>query len=311
MSNHRTESNGNLNMKFSSTNVLNQSNDENSPRLSNNGHSSSRKRLSSVKSNKTLNNDSNAELKNVHSTDLRKPLKHSSSIGSHIIKIGENQYKKNSSNNMGLQSKIKNLKLPNGKKDMSDALCKEYSAIPTDENGETIDNSPEAILFRTNYSLNPTPSINFNFDSIQPVHYNGQNTSIHEIFKNSNHSGKAFLGKMTLYYATSTKNAEEIINSKKFTPKSFGKALHFADNKQTAIYRAAIKDTELANSLIVANVDMGTALIFEGPNIKFNLEQVKNFQCNSVLHRKDQNSDWEYSVYEPSKIQFIVGYIFR
>ena len=98
---------------------------------------------------------------------------------------------------------------------------------------------------------------------------------------------------------------------KKFTIKNFGKPLHFADNKQTAIYRAAIVDTELANSLIVANVDMGTALIFEGPNIKFNLEQVKNFQCNSVLHRKDSNSDWEYSVYEPSKVQFVTGYIFR
>lgn len=307
MSEHHNKTNGDFDMKYSSTNALNQTNDENSPRLSNNGHSSSRKQLNSVKSNKTINNDSNEELNNSHSTDLRKPLKHSSSIGSHNIKIN----KKNSSNNLGLQSKIKNLKQPNGKKDMSDALCKEYSAIPTAENGETIDYSPEAILFRTNYSLNPTPSVNFNFNSIQPVHYNGQDTSIHDIFKNLNHSGKAFLGKMTLYYATSTKNAEEIINSKKFTIKNFGKPLHFADNKQTAIYRAAIVDTELANSLIVANVDMGTALIFEGPNIKFNLEQVKNFQCNSVLHRKDSNSDWEYSVYEPSKIQFVTGYIFR
>lgn len=337
MSDIHNGADGSPNMKLSSTKSFNTTNDENASNLSNNnynqtdsGYLNENKKLSgSIKSHKIPNNepfsvhlqyknDSAAKIKKVHSTVIRKLLKHSSSISSHITPNNEIYNKKNNAADIGLpkkdirsQSQIKKFKQPNNKEDISIKMCKDYTALPTDENGETIENSPEAISFRANYSLNTTPSVDFDFDSIQPVHYNGQNTSIHDILKIANHCGKKYLGKMTLYHSTSTEDANEIMKSKKFTPKKTGAAISFADNKRTAIYRAAIIDTDLANSLMIANVDMGTALIIEGPKTKFSSDQVKQFQCDSILYRKDQNNDWEYFVYEPSRIHLIDGYIFR
>lgn len=293
---HKADGNPNLSVSSKS---LNTSNNENLSRLSNlskDNIKQSNENINKIPKPKTHRKSKNTELSKWHSTEIRKLIR--STLKRDIRS----------------QSQIKKAKQSNDNIDIYEQILKDYSALPTDENGEVVVNSPQALLFRTNYSLNPTPSVNFNFDSIQSVYYNGQNESIHKTILNSNHSGTKYLGKMTLYYSTSTEDAEEIIKSNKFTQKVFGmygSAIYFADNKQTAIYRAAIIDTKLANSLIVANVDMGTALVVEGPKTKLNLEQVNQFNCDSVLRRNDQNSDWEYAVYEPSRIQLVACYIFR
>ena len=79
--------------------------------------------------------------------------------------------------------------------------------------------------------------------------------------------------------------------------------MYFADKKKAAIKKAAKLNSNGENAIVVANVDMGMALIVEGPNSKLSLKQVRHFGCNTVIGRKCAKSEWEYVVYEPSRIQ--------
>ena len=198
------------------------------------------------------------------------------------------------------------IKRKDGGLDMRYKANKEYTNLPKDKNGEIIENSPQAILFREQHSLNLSPTINFDFNSIEPVFYTGKNQTIQKVFQTANHTGKKFLGRLTLYHATSREAAESIMNSKLFRPGNSGMfeaAMYFADKKKAAIKKAAKLNSNGENAIVVANVDMGMALIVEGPNSKLSLKQVRHFGCNTVIGRKCAKSEWEYVVYEPSRIQ--------
>ena len=197
-----------------------------------------------------------------------------------------------------------NLKVrKDGYLNMTTKANKEYAALPKDSNGNIIQTSQEAREFARKYSLNPAPETSsFDFNSLIPVSYVGSNTVVRNVLSRAEHAGTKKIGKVTLYHATSREAAESIMKEKRFRPGSsgmFGAGMYFADKKQTAKHKAAHGN----DTIIVANVDMGKALIVQGPKYDLNQDQVKELGCDSVLGRSSSYAEWEYVVYDPSKIE--------
>jgi hypothetical protein len=186
---------------------------------------------------------------------------------------------------------------------MTTKANKEYAALPKDSNGNIIQTSQEAINFAKNHSLSQPPATSsFDFSSIIPISYSGSNTVVRTVLSNAKHAGTKNIGTITLYHATSTEAAKKIMEEKCFKPGKggmFGAAMYFADKKQTARHKAAQGN----DAIIVANVNMGKALIVEGPKHDLNIEQVKELGCDSVLGRSSSYAEWEYVVYDPSRIE--------
>lgn len=289
---------GNLDMRYSSSKKLATSNNKSLTKPI-----KAKKRSNSVKIHTIIPFNNNNQLSNElhYKNDGTMDMRYSSSKKARSKSQREKIKPPNYRNDLIIRK--------DGYLDMRCKACKEYSLLPTDSNDEIIENSPEAVLFRNDHSLNPTPNNDFDFGLIEPLFYSGQNNIIQNVFNTAKHAGKKFLGKMTLYHATSRKHAVKIMESHQFNPDFhgiLGAPMIFAEKKQTAIYKDEYLDPQGENALIVANVDMGTALVVEGPNTKLNIDHVRYFNCDSVLCRKTPNSDWEYIVYEPSKIQPIM-----
>ena len=81
----------------------------------------------------------------------------------------------------------------------------------------------------------------------------------------------------------------------------YGSAIYFADKKETARHKARGSN----NAIVVADVDMGKALIIEGIEHTIDLNQLREVGCDSVLGRKNIHAEWEYVVYDPKRIKII------
>jgi len=194
--------------------------------------------------------------------------------------------------------------------DMRTKVNKQYAALPRDSNGNVIQNSPEAKAFRKEHALEQPPSMSFDFNSLSPISYVGPNVVVREVLRKASHYGTKQLGKMTLFHATTKSAADSIMKSKVFRPGKggmFGAAMYFADNKKAAMHKAA----HGVQAIITANVKMGKALVVEGPKYDLTAEQIKELGCDTVFGRSSPSADWEYVVYDPSRIEpFLCEYVY-
>ena len=204
--------------------------------------------------------------------------------------------------------------------DMTTSANKEYANLPKDENGNILQSTVEAITFAMKHLVDkPQAAVagdyidddtetetsemdSFDFKTAAPVSYTGSNTVVRTVLDCAEHSGTKTIGVIKLYHATTKEAAESIMAEKRFRPGSggmFGAGMYFADKKKTAIHKSA----HGSDAIIVANVDMGNALIVQGPKYDLSLEQITELGCDSVLGRSSSSAKWEYVVYDPSRIE--------
>jgi hypothetical protein len=121
---------------------------------------------------------------------------------------------------------------------------------------------------------------------------------------------KEFLGRKRLYHATSGAAGEAILQSRQMHPGKeglFGGAIYFADSPESARIKSRADGTSVPHSIvIVADVDLGVAVVFEGGRSDMNIAKLRNdYNCNSVKGRASPTSKWEFIVYDPSVITVV------
>jgi len=187
---------------------------------------------------------------------------------------------------------------------LSTKIGKEYSNLPKDKNGNIDFNSQEAQKFKSEHS-----TLNV-LDYISPFDYYGTNVHIQSVLKSAKKFGKhKFLGLRKLFHFTKRETAELILKTKTFKPGSsglFGAGMYFAESIEIAQHKvnpSVVSQNEInAGATVKALVDMGTALIIEGPRCDLTGDEVHSLGCDTVLARSSSKADWEYVVYDPKRI---------
>jgi hypothetical protein len=88
----------------------------------------------------------------------------------------------------------------------------------------------------------------------------------------------------------------------------FGGGIYFAMSPEIAVHKAAFDRGHNA-MMIVAEVDLGTAVLKEGEYRDLTLAKVRREGGDSVKGRSAANKEWEYVVYEPSRVKVIRAYM--
>jgi hypothetical protein len=81
----------------------------------------------------------------------------------------------------------------------------------------------------------------------------------------------------------------------------FGAGMYFAKTAASAKYKS-LHDNRSDSAIVIAEVDLGVSLVVSSENRFINLAFVRARGANSVMGRRSPNSDWEFVVYEPSRV---------
>jgi hypothetical protein len=79
-----------------------------------------------------------------------------------------------------------------------------------------------------------------------------------------------YYGKMRLYHCTNQQAAQRIRCEKVMragTAGLFGQAIYFADSEASERYKCARHDPSGVDAVLIAEVDLGSALVVDGPNV--------------------------------------------
>jgi hypothetical protein len=83
----------------------------------------------------------------------------------------------------------------------------------------------------------------------------------------------------------------------------FGAAIDFADTEDAARHKARY-DGSGDDVVITASVDFGTSLVLQAPDPAMTAERLHSRGGDSVKGRSSPQADWEYVVFDPSRITF-------
>ena len=123
------------------------------------------------------------------------------------------------------------------------------------------------------------------------------------VIKLSDGYRKIRIGKRKVYHATTYEYAKSIIEYqtlKKVKNGIFGLGIYFASNIQIAKHKANEIGYKVG-AFIECKVDFGFSLILDQPNPNLSLDDLKKYDCNSVMGRSAVNKDWEFVVYESER----------
>jgi hypothetical protein len=112
------------------------------------------------------------------------------------------------------------------------------------------------------------------------------------------------LGTRTLYHATSQTAGANIFRSGRMFAGAmgmFGGGIYFAESEADARHKA-ILDQSGDVVLIIAEVDLGRALVLQRPANYMTLAQVQAAGCASIKGRRAPTAGWEFVVYEPHRV---------
>jgi hypothetical protein len=112
------------------------------------------------------------------------------------------------------------------------------------------------------------------------------------------------LGTMRLYHATSNIAGSMIVLDgwmRAGESGMFGAAVYFADSERAARY----KTRHGCDFIIIADVDMGCALVLETPANHLTLSIARTHGCDTVKGRSRASAAWEYAVFEPYRITLV------
>ena len=111
------------------------------------------------------------------------------------------------------------------------------------------------------------------------------------------------LGKLRVIHATTFEAAKNILKERSFRPGKkgmFGAGIYFSANKKIARHKCTLKKYIVA-AYVESVVDFGNSLILDSPNNKITLDYIKKYNCDSVMGRRKEGTDWEFVVYEPNR----------
>jgi hypothetical protein len=116
---------------------------------------------------------------------------------------------------------------------------------------------------------------------------------------------KEFIGRQRLYHATC--NVAAILQSRRMLPEPhwlFGGAIYFADSVESAERKSRYDGhTNPQTIIIVADLDLGVALVLENGSTGMDLAKLhNNYYCQSVKGRSNSSAKWEFVVYDPDVI---------
>jgi hypothetical protein len=114
------------------------------------------------------------------------------------------------------------------------------------------------------------------------------------------------IGKMRVYHCTNHRAALQILAQGVFRPGTsglFGAGIYFAESEASARHKAA-HDGSGDGAIIRADVDFGWAAVYEGGR-RLTAAAISAQGCQSVKGRSSSGADWEYVVFDSSRIELV------
>lgn len=111
---------------------------------------------------------------------------------------------------------------------------------------------------------------------------------------------RVYLGTRIVYHATTFEAAQSIIRDKhliKGNKGMFGPGIYFAATLEIAKHKCRTK----VGAYVICKVDFGFAIVYQRPNKTLKLEDIRQYDCDSVMGRSGPGTDWEFIVYESER----------
>jgi hypothetical protein len=116
-------------------------------------------------------------------------------------------------------------------------------------------------------------------------------------------------GRMTLFHATNRTAGLAILREGRMIPGRcgiFGGGIYFGVTPIVALHQSAYAD-QRDGMIIVAEVNMGHALVLEGIEQGLDLVRLRQRGADSVIGRARKSAEWQYAVFESSRVRVIRG----
>lgn len=118
---------------------------------------------------------------------------------------------------------------------------------------------------------------------------------------------REYIGIETVYHCTNKQAGGRIWRESQMKPGNkgmFGAAIYFADTKEAARYKAQY-DGSGDDVVLKATVDFGMTLVLEHPDHTMTASRLQSQGCDSIKGRSSPGADWEYAVFDPTRIRLL------